>query len=631
MMKFLTSFSCSFALVGFSILGVLPLPASADYRPGYEVLSEHTEIRISADFSWTSVSTSSIKILEKRALEYLGESSYSYNADHGNVEVLEAYVTRPDGSKVFVAPDGIKIKDEYVDEDAPIFSSNKKLYILFSGLAVGGVITERIKRTQHTPTFPGHFSWYDYATPYLSTQKATFRFVYPAAMPLQFAKRGGYQEVFDDSGPSDTPAGFISKSFTYTQSTYRPYEEGSVELFDYAPMLVASTFEGPAALAKAYDDRAAEKAEVTPEIRSLATELTTEIHEPIGKVQALQAWVAQNIRYVGTYIGAGGFVPHSAQSVLQRRYGDCKDHAVLLEALLTAVGIKSTAALINLGEAYTLAPLTISSPFNHVITYVPALDMFVDSTARYARTGTLPSSLLDKPTVLVKSGELRRTPNATPDKDAEITEVKWQLKPNGDMVGEARYTQTGWFEVWARGYYSGYESTAKDRWIRNYLEQNGEIGSGSQLVPDSDDWAQPWVIHSQTRLPAYVNLPARSAFRLPVGLTSGTINEIATSSQMSERASAWVCFGRQVVDRVQVTVPDGVTIEFVPVGITIKHQDWAYRSSYRVEQGTVFVERELTLRFKTASCPSNLTSEWQAFVSAVRRDARGQIFVSFDK
>ena len=615
------------ARIGCLILGSLPLTTLADYRPGYEIVSEHTEIRIAADFSWSSVRTSSIKILEKSALEYLGESSYGYNADHGKVEVLEAYVTRPDGAKVPVTADGIKIKDEYVDEDAPIFSSDKKLYILFSELSVGSVITERVKRSQHTATFPGHFSWYDYASPYQRTRKATYRFVYPASMPLKFAKRGGYQEVLNVGRETDTPVGFASKSFTYTQLTYRPYEEGSVELFDYAPMLVASTFAGPAALAKAYDDRAAVKAEVTPEIKKLATELTYQLEEPREKVQALQAWVAQNIRYVGTYIGAGGFVPHSAQSVLQRRYGDCKDHVVLLEALLAAVGIESTAAMINLGEAYTLAPLTISSPFNHVITYVPILDLFVDSTARYARTGTLPASLLDKPTVLAKTGELRRTPNASSEVDTEVTDITWTLKPNGDMVGQARYSQTGWFETWARGYYAGYESTAKDRWIRNYLEKNGEIGSGSQLVPDSDDWIKPWVIESKTQLPAYVNLPARSAFRLPVGLTSGTINDIATSSEVDTRSSPWLCFSRRVLDRVQVRVPEGVAIEFVPKGVAIKNQHWAYRSTYRAVQGTIFIERELTLKFKTASCSSTLAREWFDFVSAVRRDVRGQIFI----
>jgi len=44
-------------------------------------------------------------------------------------------------------------------------------------------------------------------------------------------------------------------------------------------------------------------------------------------------------------------VPHDAQSILDNRYGDCKDHVVILEALLEAVGIDSSPALINSGPS----------------------------------------------------------------------------------------------------------------------------------------------------------------------------------------------------------------------------------------------------------------------------------------
>ena len=60
-----------------------------------------------------------------------------------------------------------------------------------------------------------------------------------------------------------------------------------------------------------------------------------------------------------------------AQAVLKNRYGDCKDHVVLLEALLAAVGIPSSAALVNSGNAYSMPAIGVVSPLNHVITYVP--------------------------------------------------------------------------------------------------------------------------------------------------------------------------------------------------------------------------------------------------------------------
>ena len=86
--------------------------------------------------------------------------------------------------------------------------------------------------------------------------------------------------------------------------------------------------------------------------------------------------------------------------MLANRYGDCKDHAALLEALLAAAGIDSTGALINSDNAYRLPRVPTLGVFNHVITYVPSLDLYLDSTAESIAAGYLPSSDLGKPVLL---------------------------------------------------------------------------------------------------------------------------------------------------------------------------------------------------------------------------------------
>jgi hypothetical protein len=84
-------------------------------------------------------------------------------------------------------------------------------------------------------------------------------------------------------------------------------------------------------------------------------------------------------------------MPHTAQDVLRARYGDCKDHTTLLQALLAAKGILSGTVLVNSNSRYSLP--SVASPlavFNHAITYVPEFDVYLDSTAGVARFGTLP-------------------------------------------------------------------------------------------------------------------------------------------------------------------------------------------------------------------------------------------------
>lgn len=76
--------------------------------------------------------------------------------------------------------------------------------------------------------------------------------------------------------------------------------------------------------------------------------ITSGISDRRRQAEAIYQWVAQNICYVAVYLGNGGLEPNSASSVLSNRYGDCKDHIMLLEALFAAQGIVSTLVLLTL-------------------------------------------------------------------------------------------------------------------------------------------------------------------------------------------------------------------------------------------------------------------------------------------
>ena len=59
--------------------------------------------------------------------------------------------------------------------------------------------------------------------------------------------------------------------------------------------------------------------------------------------------------------------------VIQRHYGDCKDKANLLVAMLRAAGIKANLALLDVGPGPDVSTaLPGISLFDHAIVYVPA-------------------------------------------------------------------------------------------------------------------------------------------------------------------------------------------------------------------------------------------------------------------
>ena len=60
-----------------------------------------------------------------------------------------------------------------------------------------------------------------------------------------------------------------------------------------------------------------------------------------------------------------------------------------------------TQALINAGGQYVLPRVPVASVVNHVINYVPALDLYLDATASDVPFGSLPHGTAGKPVLLV--------------------------------------------------------------------------------------------------------------------------------------------------------------------------------------------------------------------------------------
>ena len=105
-----------------------------------------------------------------------------------------------------------------------------------------------------------------------------------------------------------------------------------------------------------------------------------------------------------------GWVPHAAAEVLHNGYGDCKDHVVLMQAMLAALGIRAEAALIDWGTRTRDLPLLVPQ-FNHAIVYLPDYDRFANPTNPYARFDSLDRMLAGKTVVLATpQGEVTRTP-----------------------------------------------------------------------------------------------------------------------------------------------------------------------------------------------------------------------------
>lgn len=115
-----------------------------------------------------------------------------------------------------------------------------------------------------------------------------------------------------------------------------------------------------------YTTLASSSAQATPELTAKANELVAGQSDFTAKIQSIAWYMQRNIRYVGIEIGIGGLQPHSAADVFRNRYGDCKDKATLLRAMLESVGIHSTWVLVDTRRGF-VDPKIPSIDGNHAI------------------------------------------------------------------------------------------------------------------------------------------------------------------------------------------------------------------------------------------------------------------------
>jgi len=105
-------------------------------------------------------------------------------------------------------------------------------------------------------------------------------------------------------------------------------------------------------------------------------------------IQQALAFVQDNIRYFGVEMGVNSHMPSQPRDTFSRRYGDCKDKAVLLSAILNEMGYRAHPALVSMAHNRAIAAwLPSPGDFDHVIVRADIKDRiyWIDATRTLQR------------------------------------------------------------------------------------------------------------------------------------------------------------------------------------------------------------------------------------------------------
>jgi transglutaminase-like putative cysteine protease len=573
---------------------------------------------VNLDGSYTLTVDNVKTIAQQRAVQAHGQYYIVYNTTLDEVVSVEAYTEKPDGRRVTVQAEQIKDQQESVSSDAPMFQDTRMKIVVFPDVAVGDQLAVRYVVKRNTPLFPGQFEDLSSSQFYVNKQ---FQLIYdmPESMPLH-ADAVGFAPL-----PIDSPPGRQRYQWQYVGGDNLRIESESVSYLDYGKRLAVSTFADYAAFARAYDTRARDKAQGNPAIAALAHELTGHLREPRAKALALSDWVRHNIRYVGVYIGAGGVIPHAAATVLDNRYGDCKDHASLLEALLAAAGLDSSGALINSGNAYRLPLAPTLGIFNHVITYVPSLDLYLDSTAETIAAGYLPSSELGKPVLLTRSGKIAATPSSQVEKHRTV--AWFSVRKDGRSDFRVAKITAGAIAEPYRQAVRDTKPADRELLVQRMLQNLGQKGGGAfdagKLDGNGDEYRMTFAGTSDN----FANFPGPTGLATTFNFWGGLGDAVFAFAQETERKQDFVCPSIDSEDETGFEFPPGVRILALPKPVSLRDAHFSYTARYIRKGNTVVVKRRIKFRHDGIICSPDDYQRMQPLVDRMIRDLKSQIIV----
>lgn len=585
------------------------------YRADYEVRADAS-----------SVETDSYEILlkTKSAVEQFSQVRLGYSEKMEALEVLEAYTITAEGLRQDVAADKMYTQESYSSASAAMYADRKVKVVVFPNLAPGARIVYRIRRTQSVAYFPGYFSLWETFSAFAQYEDAVVTLTAPASLPMHVWSR----DVEGASKPQ-LRDGNARWEWRYRRQQPLRNQNWNAALWEFSPTIMASTFDDWSKMGLAYHLKGGEAAQVTPRVRALAKQITAGIDGHRAQAAALYAWVARNIRYVAVYLGNGGLEPNSADSILDNHYGDCKDHTVILEALLAAKGIASTPVLIGAEGGPTLPPIPVLGRFNHAITYIPEFDLYVDSTNPYARFGQLPASDLGAPVVHTADGKVARTPPNDGRVNAYLARTEYHFSADGSVSGTTTLDSGETGEVGMRAMFVQLNAQNRRRIEESIIAQSGFDGSGElELQGDPLDLAAPFNYRYRFQARDYVDFSVVGGMPLPDMPGAESARGLYATTSAEANAVPFYCNDSMREETYVLRFPDSVPIVAIPRSTRFHNAAGEYSADWRRDGQTVTAVHRLHRRAihgAAAICQPQDYPAFRELYQQVRRGYRGQI------
>jgi len=354
-------------------------------------------------------------------------------------------------------------------------------------------------------------------------------------------------------------------------------------------------------------------------------QLTANAKSELDKIRAVATFV-QGIRYISIDIGVsrgGGMRPHAATEVFAKSYGDCKDKANLMRAMLKVLNITSYPVVIYSGDPdYVRAEWASPQQFNHCIVAIKVSDetnaptvitspklgrlLIFDATDDDTPVGDLPDHEQGSLALIVApaDGALMRMPVTPAETNLLDRQIEASLDNEGSLTATVQEKATG---LWATRYRSEFRHLSHpdyQRVIEGWITRAATGARVNRVDPrddsiagrfnlDVDFYAHGYGQVMQDRLMVFKPVIVSRRESLP--LTG------------SKRSNPVVLESVAYSETVRVRLPAGFDVDEMPDPVKLEAPFGSYSATYEVKDGQLLFNRKLVQRAGTIPVDQYIT------------------------
>ena len=579
--------------------------------PGVSLHQEET-VTVGVDGRVTTVTNYAVRVLTREG-RALAAAVMNYDEGTDKVREMRAWLIRPNGT---VKKYG---KDETVDritESYDLYNELRERFIVGVDDAEVGAVFGYTVTTEQRPYFPQAGWAFQGRLPVLVSR---FSMTLPA----------GWRAASITFNSAKVEPVVNGATYTWEMRNLPPveFEPASPSVARLVPQLAVNympaageavpggrTFETWANVSKWYSELADPQAAPDDALALKARELTANAKTELEKIQAIGRFV-QNLQYVSIQIGIGGYRPHSAAAVFAKKYGDCKDKATLMRAMLRVVKIDSYAVLIYSGDR-TFVREDWASPtlFNHCIVAVrigdatnapsvvahPTLGrlLIFDATDDVTPVGDLPWHEQGSLALIAAgdAGALLRMPAIDPEASRTERQADVALSSDGSIRATLKERSEGQTAARERGAFRGLSRPDYTKMIELWITKGVSGASVSKIEPSDSSAEGRFALDVEFTAPAYAQ-QMQSLLIFKPALVSRREFLYLTAA---DRKHPVVLESGAYSETVRVKIPAGFAVDEMPDPLKIEESFGNYAATYEVKDDQlvftrIFVQRATTI------------------------------------